>query len=439
MSLSPEHPIKKMLPRSFYGRALLILVLPTVLVQLLASYLFYERHWDNVVRHLSNSLAGEVTLLVKEYANHPSDEDRLERIQALARPMGIEVQLLRDSYGEVDAQRGRDLYPQFYHHLKKRITLPFMVEAEGPEGDILISIQTTDGVLELFTTRKRLASSTTYIFISWMAGLATLLLLIAVIFLRNQVRPIRQLAEAAERFGLGQDMPEFKPSGAREIRQAAQSFLIMKERIERQVRTRTEMLAGISHDLRTPLTRMKLQLAMLGEKAAAEFKQDVEQMEHMIQEYLDFARGQGAEEPQPVEAEAYVMGIVKPYLRDKQPVEAGEQATGRLTLRPQAMRRAIQNLLDNALRYGQRAQISSRWEGRDWLLIVEDDGPGIDEAKMEEVFKPFTRLDPSRNVATGGAGLGLTIARDVVQGHGGTLSLKNRENGGLRAEIRLPQ
>jgi two-component system osmolarity sensor histidine kinase EnvZ len=264
-------------------------------------------------------------------------------------------------------------------------------------------------------------------------------LLIAVLFLRTQIRPITRLATAAENFGRGIDTQEFRPHGALEVRRAARAFLVMKERISRQLRTRTEMLAGISHDLRTPLTRMKLQLAMMKEdEEIKELTDDVQQMEHMIAEYLDFARGEGGEEAIKTSLAFLISDVVSDYKRLNQQVTFTVEVDLELFLRVSAFRRMLHNLVDNALRYGTHCTITLASAVNYCEIMIDDEGPGIPEDKRDEVFKPFSRLEASRNVKTGGVGLGLTIARDIVLAHGGAISLENSPKGGLRVIIRLP-
>lgn len=431
--------LKSLMPHTLFARSLLILVLPLVLVQIFAVYMFYERHWDSVVRNMSNTLAGEASVLVYTYRSSPPEE-RMKRVTELADMMGIGVELDASKDIIFVSGVGRDDYPQFYDQLESRFDIPFMVRRVGADQDVLISLQMDEGALKLRTTKKRLVSSTTYIFIMWMAGSAVVLLSIAVLFLRNQIRPIRSLAQAAERFGMGQDIPDFRPRGAAEVRQAGRAFLVMRNRIERQVATRTEMLAGISHDLRTPLTRIKLQLAMLGlePKARGELETDVSDMEHMIQEYLDFARGEGGEVSENVQLSGYLEMIVEGYTHHQQPVSLQIDNDLTLSMRPKAMRRALQNVIDNALRYGGRADVHAMRDSKHLRIYVDDAGPGIDPAQFDTVFRPFTRLEVSRNINTGGAGLGLSIAQDIVLAHGGLVTLSNRPEGGLRVTIELP-
>lgn len=439
MRQSARKYLKMFLPSTLFRRALLILVLPVILVQLFAIYMFYERHWDSIIRNMSSALAGEVLLLVREFEHSP-DESRVKHVTAMGELMGIGVYFDESKQTIFVEGEGRRDYPEFYDLLSQQLPQGFMVRQDGPNHDIFIVIQMDDGTLELRTTKKRLVSSTTYIFILWMAGSAMVLMIIAILFLRNQIRPIRRLAQAAERFGLGQDTPDFSPRGAAEVRQAGRAFVVMRDRIQRQVNTRTEMLAGISHDLRTPLTRMRLQLAMLDlpEDRRRELESDVDEMEHMIQEYLDFARGEGGEQSEATPMLPYLQEIVDNYRHHKQEVslELFEDLT--LEIRPKAMRRAMQNVIDNAVRYGKQAHLSVEKLPQAVSIYIDDKGPGIPEGKQEMVFRPFTRLDPSRNIRTGGAGLGLSIARDIVHVHGGTITLENRPEGGLRVEIGLP-
>ncbi len=432
---------RRFLPTNLFGRAFLILVLPIVLVQLVAIYIFYERHWDSVLRNMSNAFAGEVDLLVTHYRRHP---DQLSELKKFGNTMGIEVMIDTSRSSIFVEGEGKESYPEFFNHLKKRLHEPFMIQRVGVERDIRVSVLAEDAVLHFITTKKRLVSSTTYIFIMWIAGAGAIVMLIAVLFLRNQIKPIVSLAAAAEKFGMGQDIPGFRPRGASEVRQAGRAFMVMKDRIKRQIATRTEMLAGISHDLRTPLTRLKLQLAIakLPEKDLRAMQGDIEEMEHMINEYLDFARGEGSEPTEEVRLAEYLKAIVENYRRQDQAVEIIGEADAVILIRPKAMRRCLQNIIDNAIRYGRRAELSVRENKKGIDIIVDDYGEGIPEEYNEEVFRPFKRLDPSRNTDTGGAGLGLSVARDVVLAHGGRIELINRgENKieGLRVVIHLPK
>jgi two-component system osmolarity sensor histidine kinase EnvZ len=316
---------------------------------------------------------------------------------------------------------------------------PFQVDNRSFEREILIRVQLQDGLLELFVPRKRLFSSTTYIFVLWMVGTSMLLLGIATVFMRNQVRSVRKLAAAADSFGKGLDVPNFKPEGATEVRQAAMAFSLMRDRLKRQIQQRTEMLAGVSHDLRTPLTRMKLQLAMMADvEGCAELQEDVAEMERMVEGYLAFARGEGGEKPVLTDLGELLEDVVGRYRRQGCEIDLHVEDKVALTLRPHALSRALSNLIGNALRYGGHVWVRAGRRPDAVEVVVDDDGPGIPAEKREQVFKPFHRLEHSRNVATGGVGLGLTIARDIVRSHGGDVVLEDSPLGGLRARVRLP-
>ncbi|MFO1243195.1 MAG: ATP-binding protein [Rickettsiales bacterium] len=432
---------KRFLPRSLFGRALLILVIPTVLVQAVAIYMFYERHWDSIVRNMSASLAGEVALLVYQF-----DHTRVETHDTwtwLADTMlGITV---RFSENPLDRAHDKDpRFEKFRFHLRKRLDYPFTIRQLPGDGNIIIRIQTHQGVLEAEVSKKRLVSSTTSIFVIGMVSSALVLLLVAILFMRNQIRPIARLAKAAEGFGMGVDDPLFRPSGASEVRQAARAFLTMKTRISRQIATRTDMLSGISHDLKTPLTRMKLQLAMLppSDEVRA-LQRDVEDMRYMIQEYLDFARGDDGEESTATDMTDFLKAVVMPFQESGDPVTFETSASSVLPIKKRQLRRAFDNLITNAMRYGVECRISLEQTPRTLSIYVDDKGSGIPEDQMETVFQPFRRLEESRNEETGGVGLGLTIARDIIQSHGGEILLRNRrlEDGtieGLRVIVRLP-
>jgi two-component system osmolarity sensor histidine kinase EnvZ len=427
---------KALVPSSLFGRALLILVLPTVLIQLVMAYVFFDRHWDNVMRRMSNTLAGEMSFFVRQLKALPPEYHKQLALNFQA-TTGVDVSFA--PLESFSAARSSEDFSEFQQRLHAKISEPFTVRKNAMGSIIEIDVQLDNEVLHLETTNKRLESRTTTIFMSWMLGASALFLLIAVLFLRNQIRPIRKLAEAADSLGRGVDLPDFRPSGASEVRRAARAFIIMRERIRRQMRTRTEMLAGISHDLRTPLTRMKLELAMLPDNdAVRELGDDVQQMERMIQEYLDFARGEGREEAIRISLSELLEDVVSDYQRLSADVRLRSDTDVMLFVRVTSVRRMLQNLIDNALRYGRSCELELRQSGNYCEIFIDDKGPGIPQDRHEEVFKPFSRLDPSRNSKTGGVGLGMTIARDSVLAHGGTISLDRSPPGGLRVIIRLP-
>jgi len=451
MRLPPvSRTLKQFLPSSLFARALLILAVPLILLQLLVIHIFYERHWESVARNLGGSLAADVSLLVQEYervSTRESEEAAAEHVRRLATIMNMGAQRIHDSDQPLVAGQGHALFQAFYDDLTHRLpgrAMMLIDEADARRIKLRVSMQ--PGMLEFAFSRKRLVSSTTYIFIFWMVGSAALLLLVATLFLRNQIRPIVQLARAAEQFGLGHEMVEFTSRGASEIKRASSAFRTMADRIRRSVTSRTEMLAGISHDLRTPLTRMKLEIEMgkIDQATRDALEADIDEMRAMIDEYLDFARGDASEPMEPVALDLLLRDVIEAYTRQRRPVTLGQCEHVQLLLRPQAIRRALTNLIDNALRYGKRAQVELEVTLAFARIKVSDAGPGIPEIDHETVFKPFTRLEASRNIKTGGVGLGLSIARDIAQSHGGTITLENQRDTlgntrGLEVTLRLPR
>jgi two-component system osmolarity sensor histidine kinase EnvZ len=323
--------------------------------------------------------------------------------------------------------------------LQEAVGRPFVINSVKIDRHVAIDVQLSDGVLHVVTARKRLFSTTTYIFVLWMVGSSLVLFSVATIFMRNQVKPIRRLAEAADDFGKGRDALKFKPEGASEVRQATAAFIAMRDRIQRHITQRTEMLAGVSHDLRTPLTRMKLQLEMAPYSyALSDLNDDVFEMENMLEGYLAFARGEGGEDPALTNLGDLLNVVVSQARRKGGVIDLHVESEINVPVRPKVFKRCLTNLIDNAMRYAEHVslRVGKREDFVD--IIIDDDGPGIPKESREDVFKPFFRIEESRNLKTGGVGLGMSIARDVVRGHGGNIELDTSPVGGLRARIRLP-
>jgi two-component system osmolarity sensor histidine kinase EnvZ len=321
----------------------------------------------------------------------------------------------------------------------ERVGRPFRIDSENFGDKVQVKIQLPGGVLNVLGKRKLLFSSTTYILILWMVAASLVLIIVAAIFMRNQVRPIRRLAAAADNFGKGRDVLHFKPEGAAEVRRAAAAFELMQERIQRQISQRTEMLAGVSHDLGTVLTRMKLELAMLGDSPEARaLAADVTEMEHMVEGYLAFARGEGTENAVSVEVDRLLAEVADNAQRNGAQIEFETHTGMTIALRPNAFRRCLGNLLGNAARHAEHIRLAAQRRDRYLEITIDDDGPGIPEDKREDVFKAFFRLDSARNIDSGSVGLGLSISRDIVHAHGGKISLTTSPLGGLRVELLLP-
>jgi two-component system osmolarity sensor histidine kinase EnvZ len=439
----PGALVKRFVPRSLLGRSLLIICLPLVLLQAVALQMFYGSHLDLVSRRLTAAVTGDIGATV-DLLQHSSDpglrawalENARERFEIQVR---FDINRALPSGPRVDVSGSLDNMLQ--SALEERLGAPFFMDWASDDRTVFVYVQLPDGVLVAEVPRKRLYTGMFYLFMIWLVGTALLLFAIAALFMRNQVRAIRRLAIAAEAFGIGRDIGPIKPEGASEVRKAATAFNRMQERIRRFLAQRTEMLAGVSHDLRTPLTRFRLALAMLpyggpdeelgGE--VAEMTADVEEMERMVTGYLAFARGEGAEQAQRVNLAAVLEEVAAGARRAGADIALDAPDELVLFLRADALRRAITNLVDNAHRHARRVALGAlRLPGRSVQVTVDDDGPGIPPERRESVFRPF------QSDAAGGTGLGLTIARDIVRAHGGDIVLEESPLGGLRARIRLP-
>ncbi|MCW8914866.1 MAG: ATP-binding protein [Magnetovibrio sp.] len=432
--------LKPYLPKSLLGRSVLIIVMPLILLQVITATIFFENHWSKVGRRLALGVAGEIAVMIEGVRQAPDEAAR----QLLFSQAHISLQLdisyepgafldNQDKLGEAILVR------QLTGAMGEIVFKPHRIDAESQDRFVKIEVQMADGVLHVVVPRKRLFSTTTYVFVLWMVGTSILLFFVAIIFMRNQVRPIRRLARAANDFGMGRDTPRFKPEGATEVRRAATAFIAMRNRIKRHLQQRTDMLAGVSHDLRTPLTRMKLQLAMMGElDGAKELETDIADMEHMLEEYLAFARGEGGESAVDASLTEMLTDIVSKARRKGAAIDLHCEGDIRAKIKPNAFKRALTNMLDNSIRYGEHISMRSGIRGELVEIIIDDDGPGIPEDKRDEVFKPFFRIDASRNPGTGGVGLGMTIARDSIRAHGGEIYLEDAPGGGLRVRVSLP-
>ncbi|MEI6558798.1 MAG: ATP-binding protein [Rhodospirillaceae bacterium] len=433
--------LKRLLPGTLFGRALLIMVTPVVLTQLVATWIFYERHWENITRRLGFAVAAEIALVIDGLEHAPDRQARTRILDETARAADLIITIEPGARLPADRTPPASMVERTLGlAISERVQRPFSIDSRLSHEWYEIRVELTEGVLRVLTPGRRLFSPTTYIFILWMLGSALVLFAIAIAFMRNQIRSIRRLASAADSFGKGLDVPDFRPEGANEVRLAAAAFLVMRERIQRQMRQRTEMLAGVSHDLRTPLTRMKLALAMLGESQdIEELKGDVDEMETMIEAYLAFARGEGTEPAEPADLGRLLGEVAVGARRAGGRVDLAVADDLTLPLRVNAFRRCLANLLANSRRHADSVWLSARRRDPVTIEIVfDDDGPGIPEHAREDVFKPFFRLESSRNSETGGTGLGLAIARDIVRSHGGEITLADSPQGGLRVIIRLP-
>lgn len=440
MSKNLTRTIKKYLPKNLLGRSLLIIVTPVVLLQLVSAVLFWESHWDKITLRLARNLAGDIGFLVDYMRDHPEPRNLAWMVGHARHKLDLRVSLAPDGVMPNRPRNLNNLGERLLDQaMRDYVRMPFHIDTQSLDDLIRIEVQLPRGVLTVITTRKRLFSSTAVVFIAWTLGLSLLLFGVAIIFMRNQVRPIRKLAIAADDFGKGRTDAAFKPEGASEVRQAAQAFIDMRDRLHRQIRERTDMLSGVSHDLRTPLTRMKLQLAMSDDmEGVADLRDDINEMDHMLDGYLAFARGEGGEKPEATNLSKLLTQVAEGSRRKGHSVDLHIEGDLVMPLRPQAFKRCLTNIVENAARYGDHVWIRAGRRGDQIDITVDDDGPGIPPENHADVFKPFFRLDASRNPETGGVGLGLAISRDIMRVHGGSIELSDSPMGGLRARLLLP-
>jgi two-component system, OmpR family, osmolarity sensor histidine kinase EnvZ len=433
--------IKRILPNTMFGRSLLLIIMPLILVQAISAWVFYTRHWETVAHRFAADVAAEIGLLGESLELTQTSEQRT-RLMAWAASR-TEIDYSFDRGGRLPppvASGGSETEERLRTALQERLQVPYLVDGSSDQGTLAVMVQLPSGLLNATLSYKRLNTSTTYIFILWMIGSSLLFFGVAAIFLRNQVKSLRRLAFAADSFGKGRPIPFSKVQGALEVRQAAAAFIQMRDRIQRQIRQRTEMLAGVSHDLRTPLTRMKLALEFMGDdQTVAELKSDIVEMERLLQVYLDFARGEGTETPVDTDIAELLQDIAASSAREGMSLSLDRPPGLVVPIRPNALRRCLGNLIANGSRYGTHVWLTGHSVEDGVDILVDDNGPGIPLGERDHVFQPFIRLDSSRNPSTGGIGLGLTIARDVARSHGGDVRLETSPQGGLRARVHLPR
>ncbi len=440
---------KNLMPRSLLGRSLLILITPVFLIQIIAGLVFFDNHWKKMTDRLSFAVAGEIAIIANSLELDPSAENMMRVSGYAAQSLDLLISLQSPEEQALDKTETGFTFDRVWasmvaqslaEQLRQHVRRPFTIDIDNQEKWMEVAIQLENGILRVSMPERRLFTSSSYIFILWLLGSSFVLLIIAVLFMRNQVRPIRRLAVAADRFGRGMDVPSFKPSGAREVRQASEAFIKMYKRLDRQLSQRTIMLAGVSHDLRTPLTRLKLELEMVEDsKAVQAMKDDILAMEKMIAGYLDFVSGESREDY--VRANILTLFEAMKQKNQKQDYTIHIDAMDDLDLqlRMGSFERCLDNLIGNAGKYAQNIWLKAlRTPEGKVELRIEDDGPGIDEAQYEDVFKPFFRLDESRGNNEGSVGLGLPIAMDIVHAHGGKIWLERSRHGGLCVVLSMP-
>ncbi|WP_395644902.1 ATP-binding protein [Terricaulis sp.] len=438
----PRFRFRDVLPKGLYWRTILIILVPAALLQLIITLVFLDDHWQATSKRMSQGVASDAALIIQLYERNPTPEN-FEALKALAyRPLRLEIEMQPGAPLEIPRCRafGSVIDRYLTHALEQELDRNVWYDSTCPGTQVLMRVPTREGVLQLKAFRDRVQARSGPLFVAWIAGATLFLGVLSIIFIRNQVRPIEQLAAAMERFGRGDDTGNFRVRGAREVRGATHAFFNMRDRVRKLIDQRAQLLAGVSHDLRTPLTRLKLQLALMGEAPEVEdAKRDLAEMEQTLEEYLAFAKGLGEEAPTQVDLGAVARETTDEAQRSGADVSveiSGEVVTAG---RSRALKRCLANLIDNAAAHGDKVRVAVTGQENAVLVAVDDDGPGIPEDLYEEAFRPFSRLDETRSRNQKGVGLGLAIARDVARSHGGDIALSKSPLGGLRATLRVPR
>ncbi len=441
--------IKKYTPRTLFGRSLLIVIIPVVFLQIIIVTVFFNNHWDNVTRRLSLGIAGDIATIINLIERGNNSE---EHIQEISRSyMGLKYTFIPDTKINRSVVRNKPVLnipdKMLVKSIGEKIFKPYSIDTVNYGNQVKIEIQLSGGILKVLSNRKRVDSTSAIIFVFWILGTSLILILVAIIFLKNQLRPIKELSIVADKLGKGQQVDKIKPSGAVEIRQAMKAFMAMRDRIKRTVEKRTEMLAGVSHDLRTPITRMKLELAMLGKKVDVKnLESDVRSMEEMIDSYINFAKEQTLGKRIETNISQLINNIVLETANNGYDIKTNSELSKNYFVESKSLKRCILNLLENSIKYAPSTddlkkviiQITAYEKNNRLNIIIEDNGPGISDKKYSDAFSPFTRLDESKSLIKAGVGLGLTISKDIARSHGGDVNLSKSELGGLKATISLP-
>ena len=428
--------IKKILPQTLLGRSILILVVPLIILQIIITVIFYNRHWDTITRHRTIDFVKDITLVVESFEKNKSRENQVWILSNVSEKLQLQTIYIENKKlsFEKDKQKTSKLEKYLLENLDP-LGKKFNLNINNKKKLITVMVEVNNGILEFRANKKRIYSSTTYIFILWMVSASIILFIVALLFLKNQIKPIRKLAIAVDRFGKGKNIQNFKPSGAKEVRRVSNAFKIMKDRIENSIIQRNKMFSSISHDIRTILTRMKLNLE-LHKLDKGGLKKDLIEMEEMVEEYLKYAKGEEKEKIQKINIVNLLNSIKKRY--SKKNIFFKNDKKINISIRLNSIKRCINNILSNSLKFSKKVEISCN-KKKDYVeIIIDDDGPGIPKSERKKVLQPFYRVEDSRNRNTGGIGLGITIAADIINNHGGNFLLEQSPLGGLRAKIYLP-
>ena len=430
--------IKKILPKRLFYRSLIIVATPIILLQVIITIVFFDSLWIKANKGMTRSLVSEIRTLYDVYKGLGMEEKQTI-INLYDKNFDFVISFKENEpFPEKIAERW---FSPMDRSLRRELKIVFgneyWFDTTTYKEIVDLRMKYENGFIQIFFPKNRIAPSSARIFALWITLPGLLLITIAIFFLKNQTRPIVNLAKAAEKFGKGEFVKEFRPSGAREIRQAAYEFDRMRKRISVHLNQRSEMLSGISHDLRTPLTRLKLQLALLKQQdLAKKMSDDIEEMERMLNEYLEFSRNQKNEDTEIISIDSLIIDVIKKYNNKK--IKTNFDRNIKMHLRQNTFKRCLGNLIDNGLSYGKKVEITTKKTIKDLIIFVDDDGPGIPQEEYEKVIKPFYRIDKSRGQNKSGVGLGLSIANDIVRSHGGNILLEKSPLNGLRVKISLP-
>lgn len=433
--------LTKYLPKKLYSRTLIIIITPMIVLQSVIAYIFIERHWQTINEHLSSAVANDIAAIIDIIDNYPGNANYEKIARIASQKMQLHIDLLPKEALPIASPK--PFFSTLDYFLDKKISYkiqkPFWIDTVGNSDLIEIRVALKNNILRVFANRAQTYTSNTLIFLMWMAGTSFVLLVIATYFLRLQIRPIQQLALVAEKFGRGEHLRGYYPKGAEEVRRAGIAFLRMRQRVERQMEQKSMMLSGVSHDLRTILTRFRLELSLLDNKIdISELQQDVIDMTKMIDAYLAFVRGEGEEQIILFNLHELCAKIKKDAMLYNCEFYSFINCDPMIPVRPRDFTRLITNLTTNAFKYANKIELTARRVGNRLIIYIDDNGPGIDSNMYTQVFKPFFRLNEARTQDSAGTGLGLSIALDVARSHGGNLSLSKSPLGGLRAAIYLP-
>lgn len=433
----------KFLPRTLFFRTMLLIFIPLIVVQVVSVVMFFDGSWSRMGRRLSENLTSDMGFVMEMMQKSPKNSAAIQKLAE--QKFNLEVEYYNNQVKHKIINKANKGNKMILGYLEESLKATFpkaetQIYLGKGDKDLVVLVDSEQGLYKFVTSKKKIFSSSIFMFVVWMVGTSILLFLVAVLFLRIQVRSIAELAQVAEEFGKGIDNKKFKPYGSSEVRKAAIAFIKMKERIQRQMSERTQMLAGVSHDLRTPLTRMKLQASMMPEgDDKKDLLADIVEMEKMLDGYLSFVSGEGGEKSSFVDVNEMILSIINKFRNKKALIRySTNDQVSAIQGREQALKRALTNVISNAFRYGKTIAVNLESNDKKMLIAIEDDGPGIPADKREEVFKAFYRIEGSRNKETGGVGLGLSIAKDVVASHGGTIELFDSELGGLKVVIAIP-